>query len=52
VERALELAEGIDGRTFCPMGAALVNPSRSAIAHFRDEFEYHIHHKQCHVPRS
>lgn len=47
VERALELAEGIDGRTFCPMGAALVNPARSAISHFRDEFEYHIRHKQC-----
>jgi len=50
VERALELAEGIDGRTFCPMGAALVNPSRSAIAHFRDEFEHHIRHKQCLAP--
>jgi NADH-quinone oxidoreductase subunit F len=47
VERALELADGIDGRTFCPMGAALVNPSRSAIAHFRDEFEHHIRHKHC-----
>ena len=47
VERALELSEGIDGRTFCPMGAALVNPARSAIAHFRDEFEYHISHKHC-----
>jgi NADH-quinone oxidoreductase subunit F len=47
VECALELAEGIDGHTFCPMGAALVNPARSAIAHFRDEFEYHISHKHC-----
>jgi NADH-quinone oxidoreductase subunit F len=47
VDRALELAAGIDGRTFCPMGAALVNPARSAITHFREEFDYHITHKHC-----
>ncbi len=52
VERALELTAGIDGRTFCPMGGALVNPARSAIAHFRAEFDYHVEHKHCKVPRS
>ena len=49
IDLLLELAEGIDGQTFCPMGAALVNPPRSAIQHFRDEFEYHIEHKDCMV---
>jgi len=49
IERAIELAAGIDGRTFCPMGSALVNPARSAITLFRDEFEYHLTHKHCMV---
>lgn len=47
IEKILELIDGIDGHTFCPMGAALVNPPRSAIQHFRHEFEYHITHKSC-----
>ena len=49
IDLLLELAEGIDGQTFCPMGGALVNPPRSAIRYFRDEFEYHIEHKACMV---
>jgi len=47
IELLLELARGIDGQTFCPMGAALVNPARSALQHFHAEFEYHITHKSC-----
>ncbi len=47
IDLILELVEGIDGHTFCPMGAALVNPPRSAIRHFRAEFEHHITHKTC-----
>jgi NADH-quinone oxidoreductase subunit F len=47
IERALYLAQNIDGRTFCPMGAALVNPARSTILKFRPEYEYHIQHKKC-----
>ncbi|MGW8251023.1 MAG: NADH-ubiquinone oxidoreductase-F iron-sulfur binding region domain-containing protein, partial [Anaerolineales bacterium] len=47
IEHALYLSENIDGRTFCPMGAALVNPARSTIQKFRQEYEYHIQHKTC-----
>jgi NADH-quinone oxidoreductase subunit F len=47
IENILALVDGIDGHTFCPMGAALVNPPRSAIHHFRPEFEHHISHKSC-----
>ena len=47
IEKLLELVEGIDGHTKCPMGSALVNPPRSAIKHFRVEFEHHINHKTC-----
>jgi NADH-quinone oxidoreductase subunit F len=49
VERALYLSENIDGRTFCPMGAALVNPARSTIMQFREEYDYHIQNKRCWV---
>lgn len=44
-----ELTEGIDGRTFCPMGGALVNPARSTLYHFREEYEFHIKNKRCMV---
>ena len=49
VERALYLSQNIDGRTFCPMGAALVNPARSTILKFREEYDYHIQNKRCWV---
>jgi len=47
IDLLLELVNGIDGLTFCPMGTGLVNPVRSAIQHFREEFEYHITNKNC-----
>lgn len=47
IERTLYLSQNIDGRTFCPMGMALVNPARSTILKFREEYEYHIHEKKC-----
>jgi len=47
IDRALYLSEHIDGSTFCPMGAALVNPARSSIRKFTEEYEYHIEHKRC-----
>jgi NADH-quinone oxidoreductase subunit F len=47
IDRALYLSQNIDGRTFCPMGSALVNPARSTILKFREEYEYHIDHKNC-----
>jgi NADH-quinone oxidoreductase subunit F len=51
IDLLLELVEGIDGHTFCPMGSALVNPVRSALKYFYAEFEYHITHKSCLVPQ-
>ena len=47
IERALYISDNIDGRTFCPMGTALVNPARSTILRFREEYEEHISHKRC-----
>ncbi|MBN1399337.1 MAG: NADH-quinone oxidoreductase subunit NuoF [Anaerolineae bacterium] len=39
VERLEELCRGIAGRTFCPMGDALVAPVLGTLKYFRDEFE-------------
>ena len=52
IERALYLSENIDGRTFCPMGAALVNPARSTILIFRSEYEYHLQNRRCWVSQN
>jgi NADH-quinone oxidoreductase subunit F len=49
IDLALELAREIDGLTFCPMGSALVNPARSTIEHFREEYDFHITQKKCWV---
>jgi NADH-quinone oxidoreductase subunit F len=49
VERLEEIARGIQGLTFCPMGDAAVNPVLSSIKLFKDEYEYHIMHKRCPV---
>ena len=49
VELLEELARGIQGLTFCPMGDAAANPVLSGIKLFRDEYEYHIQHKHCAV---
>ena len=45
IELLLSLCDGIAGNTFCPMGDAAINPVRSSIQHFRDEYEYYIKHK-------
>jgi NADH-quinone oxidoreductase subunit F len=47
VERLEELARGIAGRTFCPMGDAAVNPVLSGLKLFRDEYDYHVKYKRC-----
>ena len=43
----INVAQKIDGRTICGLGAAAATPVRSFIKHFREEFEYHIEHKKC-----
>ncbi|MGH8016224.1 MAG: complex I 51 kDa subunit family protein, partial [Candidatus Zixiibacteriota bacterium] len=37
------------GRTICPLGDAAVMPIQSTLKHFREEWQYHIEHKQCMV---
>jgi NADH-quinone oxidoreductase subunit F len=41
----------IMGRTICALGDAAALPVQSFLKHFGSEFEYHIEHKTCLVPR-
>ncbi len=47
IERLHDLCDGIAGRTFCPMGDALVAPIRSSLAHFEEEYRDHILRGHC-----
>jgi len=49
IETLQGLADNVFGNTLCPMGDAAVNPIRSGIEHFREEYEHHIWHKKCMV---
>jgi NADH-quinone oxidoreductase subunit F len=43
----LDIANGIDGRSFCPLGDAASWALRSNVARFRDEFEQHVAERRC-----
>ena len=43
------VASNIQGRTICALGDAAAMPIRSFLKCFRQEFEYHVEHKQCPV---
>jgi NADH-quinone oxidoreductase subunit F len=45
----LDIAGNIAGKSFCPLGDASLGPVLSSIAHFRDEYEFHIREKRCMV---
>ncbi|HEX2236391.1 MAG TPA: NADH-quinone oxidoreductase subunit NuoF [Actinomycetota bacterium] len=43
----LDIADGIDGRSFCPLGDAASWALRSNVKLFRDEFERHVAERRC-----
>jgi len=43
------VAGKIAGRTICALGDAAAMPVQSFLKHFREEFEYHVLHKNCKV---
>ncbi len=61
IENGLGKAEDLDllssvlgnimGRTICALGDAAALPVQSFLKHFGSEFEYHIEHKTCLVPK-
>ena len=46
----LDIANGIDGRSFCPLGDASSWALRSNVKLFRDEFERHVVEGRCPFP--
>jgi NADH-quinone oxidoreductase subunit F len=47
VELLESLCTGIFGRCFCALGEAAVLALRGALKNFKEEFYYHIEHKEC-----
>ncbi|MCD6249030.1 MAG: NADH-quinone oxidoreductase subunit NuoF [candidate division Zixibacteria bacterium] len=47
IEKIESICDNIMGRTVCPLGDAAVMPIKSAIAQWRDEWQYHIDHGKC-----
>jgi NADH-quinone oxidoreductase subunit F len=45
------VCDNIMGRTICALGDAAAMPVKSFIKHFKSEFEHHIEHKTCLVPK-
>ena len=43
----VDIADGIDGRSFCPLGDAAAWALRSNVKLFRDEFEQHVAEHAC-----
>ncbi|MFN8210222.1 MAG: NADH-quinone oxidoreductase subunit NuoF [Bacteroidales bacterium] len=42
IDLIVSVASKIDGTTICPLGDAAAWPVKSAVRHFRDEFEFHV----------
>lgn len=47
LDKLVDVANKIEGRTICALGDAAAWPVQSFIKHFREEFQYHIDHKRC-----
>lgn len=43
----LTIADGMLGKTICPLGDAAAMPAQSFVKKFRDEFQFHIDNKRC-----
>ncbi|WP_022917197.1 NADH-quinone oxidoreductase subunit NuoF [Ruania albidiflava] len=43
IDLLLDVADNIDGRSFCALGDASAQPVKSGIAYFREEFEQGLH---------
>ena len=52
LDMLVDVSNKIQGRTICALGDAAALPVISFIKHFRDEFQYHIDHRQCMVGKT
>lgn len=49
IEKLVQVANGIEGRTICALGEAAAWPVQSFVKHFYHEFEYFVKHKRSMV---
>jgi NADH-quinone oxidoreductase subunit F len=49
IEKLVNVANGIEGRTICALGEAAAWPVQSFVRNFRDEFEYFVKNKKSQV---
>ena len=47
IDKLVDVANKIEGRTICALGDAAAWPVQSFVKRFRNEFQYHVDHKQC-----
>jgi NADH-quinone oxidoreductase subunit F len=47
LDMLFKITDSIGGKTVCPFGDAAIAPPQSTLAKFREEYEYHVHHKGC-----
>jgi NADH-quinone oxidoreductase subunit F len=52
LEKVESICGNILGRTICPLGDAAVMPIQSTLKHWREEWQYHIEHKECMVKQN
>ncbi|HZD53226.1 MAG TPA: NADH-quinone oxidoreductase subunit NuoF [Woeseiaceae bacterium] len=46
LDKLVDVANRIEGHTICALGDAAAWPVQSFLKHYRDEFQYHIDHRQ------
>ncbi len=47
IDRLVDVANSINGRSFCGLGDASAAPILSSIKHFREEYETHVRERGC-----
>ena len=52
IDLLADINKKIEGNTICPLGDAAAWPVAAAIRHFREEFEWHVTHKEEAVKRN
>ncbi len=45
----VQICDSIGGKTICAFGDAEIAPILSTLKHWREEYEYHVKEKRCHV---
>jgi NADH-quinone oxidoreductase subunit F len=47
LEKLLDIADNINGKSFCALGDGAASPIVSSLQHFRAEYEQHLTERRC-----